>query len=92
MRFYKGQHRYYCGIDLHARTLYVCVVDSQGEVRLHKRLRCEPEALLRALAPYRSELVVGSECIFCWYWLVSAPHPSPELTGHRPHGPRACSP
>jgi hypothetical protein len=22
MRFYTNQHRYYCGIDLHARTMY----------------------------------------------------------------------
>ena len=70
MRFYTSQHRYYCGIDLHARTLYLCVVDCQGKIRLHKRLRCEREALLRALEPYRSDLVVGSECIFCWYWLA----------------------
>ena len=70
MRFYTGQHRYYCGIDLHARTLYVCIVDCQGKIRLHKRLRCERDALLRALEPYRSDLVVGSECIFCWYWLA----------------------
>ncbi len=65
MRFYTGQHRYYCGIDLHARTLYLCVLDSQGKIRLHQRLRCEREALLRALEPYRCDLVVGSECIFC---------------------------
>jgi hypothetical protein len=24
MRFYTKQHPFYCGIDLHARTLYVC--------------------------------------------------------------------
>jgi len=23
MRFYVKQHNYYCGIDLHARTMYV---------------------------------------------------------------------
>ena len=67
MRFYTGQHRYYCGIDLHARTLYLCVLDSQGKKRLHKRLPCEREALLHALAPYRSELVVGSE----WRWCMA---------------------
>ncbi len=70
MRFYTGQHEYYCGIDLHARTLYACVLDAEGEICLHKRLRCDGEALLRALEPYRSDLVVGSECIFCWYWLA----------------------
>jgi hypothetical protein len=26
MRFYTGQHQYYCGIDLHARTMYVCIL------------------------------------------------------------------
>ena len=30
MRFYTGQHRYYCGIDLHARTMYVCVLDHEN--------------------------------------------------------------
>ncbi|MFO0965752.1 MAG: transposase [Gemmataceae bacterium] len=23
MRFYQGQHRFYCGVDLHARTMYL---------------------------------------------------------------------
>ena len=70
MRFYTDQHRYYCGVDLHARTLYLCVVDDQGKVRLHKRLRCDPEAFLEAIEPFRSDMVVGVECIFCWYWLA----------------------
>ena len=70
MRFYTGQHRYYCGVDLHARTLYLCVVDALGEVRLHKRLPCEPDAFLHAIEPYRLDLVVGVECTFCWYWLA----------------------
>jgi len=32
MRFYTRAHRYYCGIDLHARTMYLCVLDAAGEV------------------------------------------------------------
>jgi len=27
MKFYTKQHRYYCGIDLHARSKYVCILD-----------------------------------------------------------------
>ncbi|MRG36267.1 hypothetical protein GH729_09530 [Shewanella sp. XMDDZSB0408] len=30
MRFYNNSHLYYCGIDLHARLLYVCIIDSKG--------------------------------------------------------------
>jgi len=70
MRFYTGEHEYYCGVDLHARTLYLCVLDGRGQVRLHKRLPCERARFLEAIEPYRSDLVVGSECIFCWYWLA----------------------
>jgi hypothetical protein len=32
MRFYDRQHRYYAGIDLHARTMHLCVLDSTGAV------------------------------------------------------------
>jgi transposase len=71
MRFYTGRHRYYCGIDLHARTMYLCVLEHEsGDVVLHRNLRCDPERFLSAIAPYRDELVVGVECIFCWYWLA----------------------
>jgi transposase len=39
-------------------------------VRLHTRLPCDRTRFLDAVEPYRSDLVVGSECIFCWYWLA----------------------
>ena len=25
MRFYNGQHRYYCGVDLHTKRMYLCI-------------------------------------------------------------------
>jgi hypothetical protein len=36
MRFYTQQHGYYCGIDLHARAMYVCILDCAGNVVFHK--------------------------------------------------------
>lgn len=70
MRFYRGTHRYYCGIDLHARTMYLCLMDQQGTILIHEGIACEPEAFLRLIQPYREDLVVCAECIFCWYWLA----------------------
>jgi hypothetical protein len=70
MRFYQGQHRFYCGIDLHARSMHVCVLDQAGEVGFDKSLACRPETLLRALEPFRDGLVIGVECMFAWYWLA----------------------
>ena len=70
MNFYTQQHRYYCGIDLHARSMYVCILDTAGSVVVHKDVRAEPEAFLRVIAPYREDLAVAVECMFTWYWLA----------------------
>ena len=69
MRFYKNQHRYYCGIDLHSRMMYVCIVDTHGAVLVHKNIATDPERFLRLIEPYRDDLVVAVECMYCWYWL-----------------------
>ena len=70
MRFYNGQHQHWCGIDLHARTMYVCILDPRGEVLVHKNLKASPEAFLETVAPYREGLVVAVECVYVWYWLA----------------------
>ena len=70
MRFYTEQHEFYCGIDLHARSMYLCILDRDGNVLLHKNLRANPDAFLKAVAKYRQDLVVAVECMFTWYWLA----------------------
>src|SRR5687767_1654889 len=70
MRFYNRQHQYYCGIDLHVKTMYVCVLDGVGQVLVHRNAPSTPAAFLEIVAPYRSELVVAAECMFTWYWLA----------------------
>jgi transposase len=69
MRFYTKRHEYYCGIDLHAKKMYVCVVDGTGTVLLHRNIATEPERFLAVIAPYRGRVVVAVEAMFCWYWL-----------------------
>jgi hypothetical protein len=70
MRFYATQHQFTCGIDLHARSMYVCILDAAGTIVVHKDLPATPEHFLRVLAPYRADLAVAVECIFTWYWLA----------------------
>ena len=55
MRLYTKQHQFYCGIDLHARTMYVCILSQDGEVVLHRNMAARPDALLKAIAPYRDD-------------------------------------
>lgn len=70
MRFYTKQHQFYCGIDLHARTMYLCVLHQDGEILLHRNMPAGPETFLKAITPYRDDMVVAVECIFTWYWLA----------------------
>jgi transposase len=70
MRFYTKQHKYYCGIDLHARVMYLCILNADGETVLHRNVAARPGPFLKAIAPYRDDLVVGAECMFTWYWLA----------------------
>ena len=72
MRFYNRQHRHYCGIDLHVKTMYVCILDATGQVLVHRNVPSTPKALLDVVAPYRDDLVVTAECMFTWYWLADA--------------------
>jgi hypothetical protein len=59
MNFYTQQHTYYCGIDLHAKAMYVCILDQSGTKLVHKNLPTTPEAFLRVIAPYREDVIVG---------------------------------
>jgi hypothetical protein len=66
MNFYTRQHKHYCGLDLQAKALYVCILDQAGTILVHKNLSTTPEAFLRILAPDRAAVVVGVEWIFTW--------------------------
>jgi len=69
MKFYVKQHKYYCGIDLHARTMYVCIIDKEGTIVKQKNIDSGPDAFLQIIEPYREDIVVAAECMFAWYWL-----------------------
>jgi transposase len=74
MRFYNQPHAFYCGVDLHARTMYLCILDHAGQIVLHHEIPADPARFLEAIAPYRDGLVVACECLFCWYWLADLCH------------------
>jgi len=69
MRFYTKTHPFYCGIDLHARSLYVCIIDHEANVLRHREIPANPDRLHELLKPYIGQIVVGVECMHCWYWV-----------------------
>lgn len=87
MRVVQQAAPFYAGVDLHARTLYLCVLDYAGTTRFARNLPAKPQPFLDALAPFPGA-VVGCECVHSWYWLADTCrdhaipfHPSP-VSGH----------
>ncbi len=85
MRFYQAQHPFYCGVDLHAKTMHVCIVDQAGTVLVHRNLPARGDCFLQVLTPFQAEgIAVAAECMFAWYWLADlcAQHQIPFILGH----------
>jgi transposase len=84
MRYANVTAASYCGIDLHARTMYAVVLDQQGNARFDKNLPATPDAFLAAIAPFLPDVVVACECVHSWYWLADlcADRQIPFVLGH----------
>ena len=59
MQFYTKTHPYYCGIDLHTKTMYVCILNNEGEIVLHQNIKSQAEPFIELIAQYRQQLIVG---------------------------------
>src|SRR5262249_30440886 len=73
MKYYTSTTEYNCGIDLHARQMYVCLMDRQGKKLVHTNIKDNDFAFfLKLVQPYKHDLTVCCECMFGWYWLADA--------------------
>ena len=72
MNFYNQHHEFYCGIDLHANSMHVCIVDHGGKKRLHRNFSTKnTDRFLSAVGPFATkDLIIGCESTFNWYWLA----------------------
>lgn len=69
--YYQTTTEYSCGVDLHSRQMYICVMDKNGEVLVHRNVRGNNfEYFLKLVEPYKHSLTVCCECTFNWYWLA----------------------
>lgn len=84
MRFYTKNHKFYCGIDLHTKKMYICILDDQGEVQFHQNINTDRKTFLRVISPYREDIIVAVECMFAWYWVADlcAQEEIPFILGH----------
>jgi transposase len=64
--------------------MYMCILNQEGAILLHRNMKAEPDSFLKAVAPFRQDLAVAIECIFTWYWLADlcANEEIPFVLGH----------
>ena len=64
--------------------MYLCILNQDGEILVHRNMPAGPEPFLKAVAPYREDLVVCVECLFPWDWLADlcAREGMPFVLGH----------
>jgi len=81
---FKSKKQYYCGIDLHADVMYICVMTHDGKIVFHHELPTDFDRLLKHLKPYLSSIAVCAESTFNWYWLADGcdKHKIPFYLGH----------
>src|SRR5262245_25512508 len=73
MKYYTSTTQFNCGIDLHARQMYVCLMDRDGKKLLHTNIKNNDfDFFLKRIEPFRHDLTVVCECMFGWYWLADA--------------------
>ena len=72
MDYAKINSNYYCGIDLHSKSMYVCLMDREGNILIHKNMRNDFDHFKKIMKPYLNEMAVGVESTYNYYWLADA--------------------
>lgn len=70
MELAKINTEYVCGIDLHSRAMYICVMDQRGNIKLHRNIRNDFQLFKSLIKDYSSNISVGCESIHSYYWLA----------------------
>ena len=58
MEYIHIDKQYYCGVDLHANLIYICVLRKSGKVVLHQEITTEFPQFLKVIKPYLSSIAV----------------------------------
>ena len=61
---------FYAGVDLSARSSWICVVNTEGEQLLSRKLPNDPDRIARTLKPLLPNLAAVVESTFNWYGMV----------------------
>ena len=70
METYQCKHKFVCGIDLHSKMMYICIIDRSLNVLVHKSVaNNDTKKFKEILKPYLGEIVIIAEACFPYYWV-----------------------
>jgi transposase len=84
MKYREINSEYYCGVDVHAKRSYVCVLDNTGKKYVNRNMVNNFENFKEILNPFLPNVVVGCESTYSYYWLADGCHQDriPFYLGH----------
>jgi len=51
--------KYVCGIDLHSTKMYICIMDKEGNIQLHRNMRNNFKLFNTLISQYKDNISVG---------------------------------
>ena len=79
MRFAKVDSKYYCGIDLHSRSMYISVMDKEGEILFHRNMPNDFDIFKNYVEHLQPNMAVGSNRVAT---TIGSPMPAKKQTSH----------
>ncbi len=70
MEYAQINTQYYCGVDLHARSMYTTVMDKAGNILFHRNMQNNFDIFKGFIHPFLPDLSVGVETSAYYYWLA----------------------
>jgi transposase len=76
--------KYVCGVDLHSTKMYICIMDKEGNIQLHRNMQNDFQLFNNLISKYKDNLSVGVESMHSYYWLADGciEHGIPFYLGH----------
>lgn len=76
--------KYVCGVDLHSTKMYICIMDKEGNIQLHRNIRNDFNLFITLITQYKDNISVGVESMHSYYWLADGciEHRIPFYLGH----------
>ena len=84
MKYREINSEFYCGVDVHSKRSYICVLDNTGKKYLNRSMVNNFQDFKEVLHLFLPNVVVGCESTYSYYWLADGCHEHriPFYLGH----------